>query len=271
MRPDEVRAEDYAEKKPKPHAKSRAIPPVEIIEETDDWTAIAKPAGLSSISERWRPDARVVIDDLWKIWQRDDADVVRPHVVHRLDRETSGAMLFAKHADAQRHLREQFRVRTVAKTYFSLVRGTPSPEEGRITIQVEKSSSRNGAVEIVNKGKLCETDYAVVETFRGLSAVELRPKQGRTHQIRVSLASIGTPCAVDPLYGSGDPLMLSEWKRSYRPNRDGEERPLLDRLALHARAIEFDDPATGARRRIECEMPKDLLATLRQLRKWARR
>ncbi|MCA8962306.1 MAG: RluA family pseudouridine synthase [Planctomycetes bacterium] len=243
---------------------------VDPIHSDPDFEAIDKPAGLSTVSERWRPQATTVIDEVWRRWRRVDPDAPRPHVVHRLDRDTTGVLLFARHRDAQVALREQFRLRTVNKTYEALVTGVPSPAAGRIEIEVEVDPRRPGGVRTVRRGKPCRTDYEVLEVFREHAWVRLHPHQGRTHQIRISLQSIGHPCVVDARYGSADPLLLSSFKRHYRAGRGRPEHPLLARLGLHAARLELAHPMSGQVMAIEAPLPKDLSSTLRQLRRWAR-
>ena len=120
-----------------------------------------------------------------------------------------------------------------------------------------------------DRGKEARTEVRVRERFSGFTLVECRPLTGRTHQLRVHLSATGFPLIVDPLYGRREALMLSEFKHSYREKPGRSERPLLDRLALHAEAIEFpsDPEASQERQRVEVELPKDLTRVLKQLRK----
>ena len=122
--------------------------------------------------------------------------------------------------------------------------------------------------------KACHDLYETVEVFRGISLVRVRPQTGRTHEVRLALRTLGTPCAVDPLYGTSEPLLLSAWKRDYRTGRGRTERPLIDRLTLHAESIAFAPPGSdpedhAAWLRVEAPLPKDMASTLRQLRKHA--
>lgn len=230
--------------------------------------AIQKPAGLSTVDDRWDPDADTVIDVLWRAWQKDDTDAPRPHVVHRLDRDTTGVIVFARHREAQRALREQFRRRTTRKSYVALAQGCPQPTTGTIEIQVDDDMRRAGRMRVVKRnGKECVTHYEVLETFRGYSWIQLRPITGRTHQIRVSLQAIGHPCAVDSLYGGERALFASHWIRNYKLGRGREELPIIDRVTLHAERLEITHPATGEPLIIQAPLAKDLAATLVQLRK----
>lgn len=245
-------------------------PKLEVLHDAPGFQAIQKPAGLTSIQERWDPNLPTVIDELWKMWLRDDPDAPRPHVVHRLDKDTSGLILFAKNRPTQAELRRQFRERTVKKTYRALTRGAPALPAGRIEIRVEPAR-QPGRMRVTSKGgKDCETDYRVIERLGDLGWVELYPLQGRTHQIRLCLMHLGHPCAIDPMYGSKDPIYLSQYKRRYSPRRGHPERPLIERLTLHAAKLELQDPKTGAQLLLEAPEPRDLAATLKQLRRWSR-
>lgn len=247
----------------------RRAPTLETLYEDDDLHAVAKPSGLATVSDRWQPDAPTVIDELWKLWKRSDPDAPRPHLIHRLDRETTGVILFARNKDAQRHVRQQFRERRVKKRYVAIALGTPDPRSGTIEVSIDEDSRRKGKMKTVNRGgKDCSTSYEVTEGFDHVSLVRLEPLTGRTHQIRVSLAHIGHPCAVDPLYGGKEALYLSEWKRDYRAGRGEPERPLIDRVTLHAERLQLDAPNGDSTLTIEAPLPRDFAATVRQLRRW---
>jgi len=249
--------------------KQRGAPRLGILHDDADLTAIDKPPGLTSISERWDPEAPTAIDLLWRRWRSADPDAPRPHVVHRLDKDTSGVLLFARHAAAQGDLRRQFRERTVEKRYLALTAGVPSPPEGTCEIAIEKDPSRPGRMRIARRGgKACRTEYRTLAIHGVHAWVELHPFTGRTHQIRITLRELGAPCVADLLYGDGEPLWLSRVKPGYRASAGEAERPLLGRLGLHAASLTFDHPATGERLRIEAEVPKDLGAALRQLERW---
>ncbi|HIA26611.1 MAG TPA: RluA family pseudouridine synthase [Planctomycetes bacterium] len=212
---------------------------ITVLHQDSDLCAISKPSGISTVSERWDRAAPTVIDMLWDLWRIEDASAPRPHVVHRLDKGTSGVLLFARHSDSQAHLRRQFHSREVGKEYLALTRGVPTSREGEIIIEVAKDPRHPGRMKVVHKGKACATSYRVEEVFGEIAVVRLRPRTGRTHQIRISLREAGTPCIADPFYGDGKPLLLSSFKGNYHPGRGNEERPLLDRLALHATRLDF--------------------------------
>ncbi len=190
-------------------------------------------------------------------------------VVHRLDRETSGAICFAKTDEAHRILSQQFENREVEKIYLALVDGCPQPASGVIDKPIAHSVSQPGKMVVNAKGKPAITEYRVVETFKAFSLVEADIKTGRTHQVRVHLQSIGHPLAIDAVYGKRAFIMLSEIKRqAYRLGKNEEERPLMSRHTLHALQLRLEHPITNQPIDVEAPLPKDFKALLQQLRKW---
>jgi len=189
-------------------------------------------------------------------------------VVHRLDRETSGVIVFGLTADAHREMSRVFENRGVQKTYLALVLGEVKAEQGTIDHAIRENKSRPGTAEIHQSGKASLTEFSVIERFRGHSLVEAKPHTGRLHQIRIHLARIGHPLAIDEKYGGGRAIYLSTIKRGYRPKPDQDERPLMSRLTLHASGITFPHPTTGAMMSINAPLPKDFRSVLNHLRKW---
>lgn len=234
---------------------------LEIIHEDEHLLVVNKPPGLLSIPDRYDPERPNLLNLL-----RHGRETVL--TVHRLDRGTSGVMVFAKTEEAHRSLNLQFQEREVQKIYWALVQGLPQPPEGTIEAPLAHGSDRRMVVS--PRGKKAVTHYRCLETFRGFALMEARPITGRTHQIRVHLAYIGLPLATDPLYGAAESLFLSQIKiRRYKRSKDKEERPLLSRSALHARSLQFSFPQKDNLLSFTAELPKDLRATLRQLGKWA--
>jgi 23S rRNA pseudouridine1911/1915/1917 synthase len=173
--------------------------------------------------------------------------VLRPGIVHRLDRDTSGVIVVAKHDAAHNALAKQLKAREVDKVYVALVEGTPKPADGVIDAPIARDPRRRQRMAVVEGGREAATAYRVLERFEGVSLVEARPRTGRTHQIRVHLAAIGHPIVGDPVYG----------RRS----------PLVPRQFLHAARIEFAHPATGERVAYDAPLPPDLEQALRKLRR----
>jgi 23S rRNA pseudouridine955/2504/2580 synthase/23S rRNA pseudouridine1911/1915/1917 synthase len=246
---------------------------LEILRETADWVAVAKPAGLATIPGRGETDS--VLERLGRqlgIPSSGTADP-RVRVVHRLDKDTSGVLLFAKNTATQRHLSHQFQNNTIDKEYLALVSGRPQTTEGDIDAPLGRHPPDPLRMTVTKRGgRPARTAWKVEETFRGFALLRCFPKTGKTHQIRVHLKHIGLPLAIDPLYnatrGPNKPegLMLSALKRDYRPTRGENERPLIARLPLHAHRLAFTD-TSGERVTIEAELPKDLRATQNQLRR----
>lgn len=186
--------------------------------------------------------------------------------VHRLDRDASGVMVFARSTEAQRRLTALWSKREVEKEYLALVRGHVSGN-GTVDVPLLVDRARGRTVPSPKRGKAAVTEFRVLERFSGFTWLECRPVTGRLHQIRVHLASIGHPLAVDPAYGGGNAIFLSELKPDYRPNRRAVERPLVGRLTLHAQKLTFSHPGGTGRICAECPLPRDLRAVLTQLRR----
>jgi RluA family pseudouridine synthase len=195
----------------------------------------------------------------------------KPLPVHRIDADTSGLILFALTAEAQKNLAEQFRTRTISKEYLALVRGTPLHESGSVDLPI--GGDPNNKLRMVIRGldaRKSRTKWVAAQRFAGITLLKVYPVTGRRHQIRVHLKAMGYPLAVDPLYG-GEKLLLSEFKRHYKLGKFQEERPLLDRLSLHAHQLTFSHPLTGATTTLTAELPKDFRAALAALEKWSAR
>ena len=237
--------------------------------------AVNKPAGLATIPGRAEATcAQYIVATQLKLPMTGQTDP-RIRVVHRLDKDTTGVLLFAKDIEAQRHLSHQFQNNVIRKEYLALVNGRPNGDEGEIDAAIGVDRSRPDRMRVDKKGRPARTLWKVEETFRGVTLLRCFPKTGKTHQIRVHLLSIGHPLAIDLLYGpppeeGQEPgLMLSRFKKRYRLGKFQEERPLMSRLTLHAERIGFDHPEKGPVE-IVCPLPKDFRSTLNMLRKYAR-
>ena len=245
---------------------------LEVLRETPDWVAVAKPASLATIPGRAETDS--VLERLGRQLGLPSSGTADPRirVVHRLDKDTSGVLLFAKNTATQRHLSHQFQNNTVEKQYLALVVGRPQDDQGDIDAPLDRHATEPKRMAVVKRGgRPARTGWKLEETFRGYALLRCFPKTGKTHQIRVHLKHVGLPLAVDPLYNPPRPgqpaaLLLSTFKRDYRPTRGEAERPLIARLTLHAHRLAFTD-AGGERVTIESELPKDFRATLNQLRR----
>lgn len=233
-----------------------------VISETDHYVALNKPSGLLSIPDREGKELSLknqLIEKYGKIF-----------TVHRLDRDTSGLILFAKTEEAHKHFSAQFENRETKKIYHGLVIGTP-PAEGSVDAAIMEHPGKKGTMVINRRGKEALTDYVTVEEFGVYSWMQFRIHTGRTHQIRIHMKNIGHPIVCDTLYGDGKPLLLSSLKSKFKLSKDVlEERPIMNRLALHAFQLELRD-LSGELLSLEAALPKDLRATLQQLEKWKKK
>lgn len=233
---------------------------VDLVAETNDYWVINKPPGLLTIPDRHDAGQSSLIGLLKKKY--DEA-----FVVHRLDKATSGIMLFAKNPATHKYLSSLFENRHIRKEYTGIVVGKLLQEEGTIDAAIAENMYRKGEMIVNKRGKPAVTHFKLLEAFPGFSVVLFKPETGRTHQIRVHAKEINHPLVGDPLYGSGAPVLLSSIKRKFRLSKNElDERPLFDRLALHASAIEFQE-ASGGMVRYEAPLPKDMRALIHQLAK----
>lgn len=176
---------------------------------------------------------------------------VRPGVVHRLDRDTSGLIILAKNDRAHRALQRQFKERRVEKTYLALVHGRPPTPEGRIEAPIGRDPRHRKRMAVVREGKGREaiTIYRTMERFEDFTLLEVQPHTGRTHQIRLHLAFIGCPVVGDSIYGRK------------------ESKLGLTRQFLHAAALRFCLLGEQSARKFEAALPADLNSALRHLRR----
>ncbi len=235
---------------------------VKLLHLDDSLVVVDKPAGVLSVPGRGSAPS---IADLLAAQRLIPAGEL-PRVVHRLDRGASGVMVLGRTPDAQRRLCELFAKRKVDKVYLVLVQGFVAADgEVRLPLRVNRDKLR---VEVAKRnGKAARTAYRILERVVGHTLLECRPMTGRLHQIRVHLAAIGHPLAVDPKYGGGRAIFLSSYKAGYRPSRRRKERPLIARLTLHAARLAFQHPGSTAEVTFESPLPKDFQAALNQLRR----
>lgn len=224
--------------------------------------AVTKPPGLLSIPDRFRrdlPNLRTLLEQRFG----------KLFVVHRLDRGTSGVMLFARTAEAHRALSLQFQSHRLEKVYHALLAGVLEQDELEIDFPLLPDPRRPGRMIPSARGKEARTYVRVLERFHIATYVECRLLTGLLHQVRVHCAALGHPLLVDPDYGGVEAFFLSSIKRRYKLARDERERPLLERVPLHALAIGFEHPTTHVWMRLEAPVPKDFRALLHALRKYA--
>ncbi|HEY7087599.1 MAG TPA: RluA family pseudouridine synthase [Tepidisphaeraceae bacterium] len=233
-----------------------------ILHDDADIVAIDKPAGLAAIPGRGEHESV-----LERLRQQLNHKLL---VVHRLDKDTSGVMVFARHTQAQRNLSHQFQNNTIEKQYLALVAGRPDAAEGDIDAPIGPHPTDPKRMAVVkHRGRPARTLWKIEQSFRRFTLLRIFPKTGKTHQIRVHLAHIGLPLAVDPLYNPGTvSLCLSQFKRGYRPKPNEPERPLIGRLTLHAEKLSLIHPK-GQPLELSAPLPKDFRATLNMLSKYS--
>jgi RluA family pseudouridine synthase len=226
---------------------TEALPPLALLHEDEDVVAVAKPSGEPVIAARGEPRSLCLQKRLESQLRR------RLWVVHRIDRDASGVVLFALNADAHRELSLAFEHREVVKTYAAFVAGLLEPARGRIEVPLH--AARRGKARPAVPGELgaqpSVTEYVTRKTWTVASLLDVHPLTGRHHQIRVHLRSLGTPILFDPLYGRG----LMPETLAGAP---------CTRLALHARRIDVPAPRGGSRLVVEAPLAEGLMA----LKEW---
>lgn len=208
---------------------------ISLLYEDDDILAADKPEGLAAIPERHRSGG-----SLFELLCAERGE--RLYIVHRIDKETSGLILFARNPAAHRRVNQQFETRAVDKTYLAFVQGVIAADSGTIDGPLRPFGSGRVAVD-PERGKPSVTEFRVVDRFGSHTLVEARPRTGRRHQIRVHLYSLGHPIAGDPLYGD-------------QANRQG-----FGRLMLHAWRLSLILPS-GQPLTLEAPVPKSFQAGL---------
>jgi len=243
-----IRREDSIDVEPAESPPLRATPedlPLRILYEDDDLVAIDKPAGMVVHAGAGVHSGTVVNALLHRFGTLSSTGgALRPGIVHRLDRFTSGVLLAAKNDSAHHALAAQFAGRQVEKVYIALVHGTVKPESGRIERPIARDPVRRIRMTArLAQGRAARTEYRVLRRFQRFTLLEVRIGTGRTHQIRVHLSSLGHPVAGDTVYGA--PAKV-------------EGTPALGRYFLHAQRIRFRQPSTGHEIAVEAPLPPEL-------------
>lgn len=204
---------------PKDSAK---LPEVPVIYEDDNIIVLDKPAGLLSMAKgEYCPEP--TLEDYGLL-------------VHRLDRDTSGVVILAKNPETQKFLRKQFQDRKTHKTYLAIVEGRPKLDEAIINLPIARNMKHPTTFLVDQNGKPSETYYRILDSSDRLSLLELKPKTGRTHQLRVHLRHLGTPILGDPVYGS-DGIIAQK-----KAHKSGDTKYPDTRLMLHAKELEITIP-----------------------------
>jgi len=234
-----------------------------IVFEDDSIIALNKPPGVLSIPDREasEPSLKALLQQLYP----------GIYTVHRLDKDTSGLIIFAKTATAHKHFSRQFEERKTVKIYLGLLIGSVAPAQGTIDQPIAENMTKRGTMLIHKRGKPAITDYEVLKDFKLYSWVQFRIHTGRTHQIRVHARYLGYPLVGDPVYGDGRSILLSSFKNKFKLGKDVlEEKPMLGRLALHAFQLKITDESGGL---LELEAPlyKDMKVTIMQVEKFLKK
>lgn len=234
---------------------------VEIIYQDDDILVVNKPAGVSVTKDR--TGAAQLTDIL------PPAVCAQLRLVHRLDKDTSGVMLLAKNVQAQTKFSAYFEKREIKKTYLAIVAGFVLDPQGTIDAPLTRNLKNTTLMCIAKKkGKAAITNWQLLADFGRVALLAVQPLTGRTHQIRVHLPSIGLPLAIDPLYGSSRPIFLSEFKTEYRLAKDQIEKPLIERLTLHAYQLVIPEEAGIKPNCFVAKLDKKFAACLKMLTKY---
>ncbi len=226
--------------------------PLAVLFEDNDLVVVDKPAGLVVHPAAGHSDGTLVNALLFHV--RDLSGVggeLRPGIVHRLDKDTSGVMVIAKNDEAHRALTAAWNSDRVRKEYLAIVYGTPSPARGTIDAPVGRDPRERKRMAVVPGGRAAITEYEVVEPLRYVSLVRCRLRTGRTHQIRVHMKHIGHPIVGDPVYSG------PQW-RGIPEKRVQKAIAGLHRQALHAARISFPHPRSGLVVTFEADLPRDL-------------
>ncbi len=242
-----------------PRPPLQAVPediPIEILYEDEDLVVVNKPAGMVVHAGAGRASGTLVNALLHRLNTLSGVGgALRPGIVHRLDRGTSGVLVVARNDRAHRHLAEQFRARRVAKTYLALVHGNLKSDAGTICLAIARDLRRRTRMATRrHAGRQARTDWRVLARLDGFTLVEVELRTGRTHQIRVHFSALGHPVVGDTLYGA---------PRQVRAG--GQALSTLARNFLHAARIRFEHPRRAGPIEVSAPLPPELRAYLERL------
>ncbi len=216
-----------------------------IIYEDQDLLAINKPSGIT-VNKAETTRGKKTIED----WLP-SSDLPRRGIVHRIDKDTSGILLIAKNSAALTNLQQQFKNRSVKKTYFALVHGFVQPRSGSIRVPIRRDRYNRKKFGVDINGKPAQTEYRTVRNYKGFTLLEIFPKTGRTHQIRVHFKHIGHPLVSDRIYGGGKTFKKDLY--------------WCPRLFLHSSRIEFYQPVTNQLISLKTDLPNVLKTALEKI------
>ncbi len=228
------------EEKPKEISLKAQNIPLEIIYEDNDIIVVNKPKGMVVHPANGNPDGTLV-NAIMAICKNSLSGIggeIRPGIVHRLDKDTSGIIIIAKNDKAHINLSEQIKNHEVKKTYIAIVRGVVKENQATINMPIGRSNKDRKKMAISKNGKEAITHFKVLKRYPEYTVLEVNIETGRTHQIRVHLAQIGYPCIGDETYSSGK----NKWG--------------IKGQALHAKSLEFKHPTTGKQMKLEAKLPE---------------
>lgn len=225
-----------------------------IIHEDQDFIVINKPPFIATLQDRNDPQNILAL-------AREYVEEAR--VCHRLDKETSGLLVIAKHLEAYKYFSGLLEHRDVHKLYHAVVAGRHEIEEEELDFPIYTTSNKSRVD--FRQGKPSLTLIKTLHIYKAHTLLACMPFTGRMHQIRVHLAHVGLPISGDGPYG-GEPIFLSQIKRGYKIGKFVEEQPLMPRMTLHAQKLIFDTPK-GEKLQLEAPYPKDFAAVLKQFAK----
>ena len=232
-----------------PHETLKPIPfDLDIVYEDDDVVVVNKPQGMVVHPSAGHPKGTLVNGLLYQIKSLSTInDVIRPGIVHRIDKDTSGLLMVAKNDRSHEALAKQLKDKTSLRKYVALVHGEIPHEKGRIEAPIGRSKVNRKMQAVIEDGKPAVTHFEVLKRYEGFTLIELQLETGRTHQIRVHMQYIGYPVAGDPLYGP---------KKTLKGNGQ----------FLHAKLLGFEHPTTGEMMVFEAPLPEIFKKTLKQLK-----
>ncbi len=235
---------------------------IEILYEDEDYVVVNKPPDLLTLPDRYN----IFLPNLLEILE---SKYQKIFVVHRLDKDTSGIICFAKNEIAHKEITTQFLFCKVEKFYLAITNGLIPVDFGKIELPIAEDKNDPKKVKIDFKdGKPSITGYKVLERFKNYTFIEAQPLTGRRHQIRIHFATIGYPLVADELYSKKSNLFLSEIKKDFKFKKHQKEKPIISRTALHSYKIKFYHFRKKDFIELQCEPPNDFSMLLKNLRKY---